>query len=169
MGPSKLRCKLPPRARISPRSRWPVISLRNSMDRRRPSHSVSLRSSYFRSDGAVEVTLQTPTEGTDLASLEMARDFVKKFDGQASAKPLRFTSQQVFLGDHFKNGADILRHATMDQDQAPLKALACLAGNFCVSEYLVIRKEAAAADPELGIAVLCANALNELDTRPYTA
>jgi hypothetical protein len=57
----------------------------------------------------------------------------------------------------------------MDQDQAPLKALACLAGNFCVSEYLVIRKEAAAADPELGIAVLCANALNELDTRPYTA
>ncbi len=65
-------------------------------------------------DGAVEVTLQAAAERADVAPLKMAGDFVEDFDSLAAAEPLGFTAQEVFLGDHFKNGTDILRHAAVN-------------------------------------------------------
>src|ERR1039458_2716980 len=35
--------------------------------------------------------------------------------------PFRVAAQQVFLGDHFKDGPDILRHAAVDEDEAVLE------------------------------------------------
>jgi len=72
-------------------------------------------------DRALEVALEATAERSDVAPLEMTGDLIKDCDGLLAADPLGFTAQQVLLGDHFKNGADILRHPTVDEDKALLK------------------------------------------------
>ena len=89
-------------------------------------------------DGAVEVALQAAAERADVAPLEMAGDLIEDPDGLAAAEPLGFTAQEVLLGDHLKNGTDILRHAAVDEHQALLKFLAGFARDFGVGEDPVI-------------------------------
>ena len=80
--------------------------------------------------GPSKLRCRRPPERADVAPLEMPGDLVEDSDGLPAAEPLGFTAQQVLLGDHFKNGTDILRHAAVDQHQALLKLLASLARNF---------------------------------------
>ncbi len=81
-----------------------------------------------------------------------AGDLLEDSDRLSAAEPFGFTAQQVLLGDHLKNGTDVLRHAAVNQHQALLKFLAGFARDFGRGKNLVIRQQAPAADAEFRIA-----------------
>ena len=71
--------------------------------------------------GAFKILLQRTAQRAHVAPLEMPGDLFENSDSLPPAHPLGFAAQQVLLGDHFKNGTDILRHAAMDQHEALLQ------------------------------------------------
>ncbi len=105
-------------------------------------------------DGSVEVLLGAGADLADVAAFEVAHHFVQDADGLLPSGPLGFGAQQVLLGDHFEDGADVLRHAAVDQHQALLQAVARGLRDFVEREDVVVGEEAAAADAVFGIAGL---------------
>ena len=75
-------------------------------------------------DGAVEVALGARADGADVAAFEVAEHFVEDADGLLAALPFGFRAEQVLLGDHLQDGADVLGHAAVDQHEALLQAFA---------------------------------------------
>ncbi|MGC4051394.1 MAG: hypothetical protein QM757_18705 [Paludibaculum sp.] len=64
--------------------------------------------------------------------------------------PFRLGAQQVFFGDHLENGADVLRHAAVDEDEALLEFVAGLGGDLLEWKDMVVGQEASAADAVSG-------------------
>ena len=67
--------------------------------------------------------------------------------------PFGLRAQQIFLGDHLENRADVLRHAAVHQHEALLQSLRVAAEIAIRPENRVARQQAAAADAEFGIAL----------------
>ena len=89
--------------------------------------------------------------------------------GFLACGPFGLAAQQVFLGDHLEDGADILRHAAVDEDQRVLELLPRGGGGVVVVEDAVGRHQAAAADTEFGVAFAGDRAGDQLHTRPDAA
>ena len=89
--------------------------------------------------------------------------------GLLAGDPLGTAAQEVFLGDHFQDGADVLRHATVDEDERVLEFLAGVSGDVGVVEHLVGGHEAAAGDAEFRVAFLGEGALDEFHAGPDAA
>ena len=90
----------------------------------------------------------------------------------ASRRPFHSVSgaQQIFLGDHLEDGADVLRHAAVDEHEALLQAArASSRETSSAVEDAVARQQAAAADAELRIAFAGRHAVDELDAGPDAA
>ena len=87
--------------------------------------------------------------------------------GFLASAPLALRPHQIFLRDHFQNGADVLGHAAVDEHQALLKLLARFRPHLLGAENLMIRQQASAADAEFRIALLGRNPVNKLNARPY--
>ena len=110
-----------------------------------------------------------PPMAAHVARAQVAQDLVEHADGLLAALPFGFRAQQVFLGDHFEDGADVLRHAAMHQHQALLQLLARFGGDFVAAEDAVAGQQAAAADAEFRIALGGRDALDQLDAGPHAA
>src|ERR1035441_3613217 len=104
MGPSKFFCVHAPTEAISPCSRWPTSSSRIPMACLRPCHSVSERSRYFSVTIRSEVLRRTRPDGSDIALLQVAHQFIENTDGLLAALPFGLRAQQVFLGHHLQIG-----------------------------------------------------------------
>ncbi len=96
-------------------------------------------------------------------------DLVEYAQHALARLPFRVAAQQVFLGDHLQNGADILRHAAVDEDEAVLQLAARLGRGIALVEDAVLRHEPAAADAALRVAFAGEHAFDELHARPNAA
>ena len=70
-------------------------------------------------------------------SLRMARVFLAGF-------PFGGATQQVFLGHHFQNGANVLGHAAVNEDKAFGEFLAGFGRGLAQVKYMMRGHEAAA-------------------------
>ena len=120
-------------------------------------------------DGAGEVAVERGAQSANVAALEEPRDLIQDPDGLPSSQPFGFRAEQVLLGDHLEDGADVLRHAAMHQHQALLQPGAGFARDFGIGEDFVIGEQAPAADSEFGIAFGGARAVDQLDAGPDAA
>ncbi len=81
-------------------------------------------------DGAFEVALSGCADGGHVAGPQVSQNLVERADGLLAALPFGFRAQQVLLGDHLKDGSDVLRHAAVHQHQAGLQTVARFGGDF---------------------------------------
>ena len=105
----------------------------------------------------------------DVAVLQPLQHVVQDANGFAAPGPLGFRAQQVLFRHHLQNGADVLRHSAVHQHQAVLQLLAGRRRNLVRTEDVVARQQAAAADPELRVALPGAHAVDQLDAGPHAA
>ncbi len=62
-------------------------------------------------------------------------DLVEDAVGLLAGDPFRLAAQQIFLGDHLEDGADVLRHAAVDEHERILELLPGVGG------HVVVRRE----------------------------
>ena len=105
-------------------------------------------------------------DGGDVADAEVSDDFVENLASVLTCGPFFIGAEEIPFGDHLENGADVLRHAAMDEDEAVLEALAGFGSDFVGGENAVIGEQAAAADAEFDVAFGGGNAFDELDAGP---
>ena len=74
-------------------------------------------------NGAVKIPLGGGAQAANVSALQAGDEVVEDAAGFLAPAPLAFRTQQVFFRHHFQNGADILRHAAVDEHQALLKLL----------------------------------------------
>ena len=74
--------------------------------------------------GPVEIPLRAGADRADVAAFEAADHFVEDAERLLAALPLGLRAQQVLLGHHLQDRADVLRHAAVDEHQALLQLLA---------------------------------------------
>ena len=120
-------------------------------------------------NGVVEVVLCEAADAADVARSQTLDDVVKQGDGLLPRAPFGCAAQQVFLGDHFENGPDVLSHAAVHEHETGLQFGACLGADALEREDGVPGQQAAAADAKLDITLLRVNALNELHAGPDAA
>ncbi len=120
-------------------------------------------------DRSQEIALGGVADAFDAARFEESDDLVEDSHRFEACLPLHLGAQQILLGDHLEDGADVLRHAAVDQHQAVLEALARFGRNLGAGEDVMAREQAAPADAELGIALGCFDALNQFHPRPEAA
>ena len=77
-------------------------------------------------DRAEEVARGGLADALDIAGAQRRHHLVQHGAGLLPAIPFGFGAQQILFGDHLQDGADVLRHAAVDQDQAVLQRLAGL-------------------------------------------
>jgi hypothetical protein len=61
-------------------------------------------------------------------AFKRGEDFIEDAERLPARRSIRGGAQQIFLGHHFQDGADVLRHAAMDEDEAVLEMLAGFRG-----------------------------------------
>ncbi len=83
--------------------------------------------------------------------------------------PLGLGAQQVLLGDHLEDGADVLGHAAVDEDQALLELPSRLGRCVLRAQDAMRRQEPAAADAEFRIALAGQDAGDQLHPGPDAA
>src|SRR5437660_7417993 len=83
--------------------------------------------------------------------------------------PFLLASEEILFGHHFEDGADVLGHAAVDEDERVLQFLASGVGGVFRAEDAVIGEEAAAACAVLGIAFGSDCAGDEFHAGPDTA
>ncbi len=55
-----------------------------------------------------------------ISATQGAEDFVQQAKRLLAGVPFGFGAQQIFLGHHFQNRPDVLRHAAVNEDEAVL-------------------------------------------------
>ena len=83
--------------------------------------------------------------------------------------PLPLLAEQVLLGHHLQDRADVLGHPAVDEHQAVFEPSAGVGGNAVRAEDGVPRQQPAAADAELRVALGGERPLDQLDPRPHAA
>ena len=119
--------------------------------------------------GAVKVPGGGPAEGLDVAALEGVDELVEEGESLPAGGPFRGRAQKVLLGDHLKNGADVLGHASVDEDEGILESLAGGSGNFVFAIHMVARHETPARNAVFRINRGGGLAGDELDAGPDAA
>ena len=89
--------------------------------------------------------------------------------GLQPRRPLGLRAEQVFLGDHFEDGAHVLGHAAVNEDERVLQGAARILGDLVAVEHLVGGHEAAAADGLFRIALAGERAADQFDAGPDAA
>ena len=89
--------------------------------------------------------------------------------GLLAGDPLGSAPQEVFLGDHFQDGADVLGHATVHEDERVLELLTGIGRDGAVIEDLVGGHESAAGDAKFRVAFRGEGALDEFHAGPDAA
>ncbi len=120
-------------------------------------------------DGTVEVALRFRSDAADIVLLQPLLDLVQDAYGFLPSLPLGLGSQQILFGHHLEDGADVLRHAAVDQHQALLQPFARGGRDLIHAEDLVPGQQTAAADSKLRIALGGAHAVDQLDAGPHAA
>jgi len=82
---------------------------------------------------------------------ELAENLIERGNGLMPRGPLRLAAQQVFLRHHFEDRADILRHATVHEDQGFLQSFARRRRDAVRPEQGMAGQQAAAAEPVLDV------------------
>ncbi len=105
----------------------------------------------------------------NIALLQGGEYLIQYAEHALAGAPFGCGAEQVLLGDHLKDGPDVLGHAAVDKHEAILKSLARLCGSLGRSQDTVLWHEAPAADADLGIAFRSEHPLDELHARPDAA
>jgi len=87
----------------------------------------------------------------DIAFDQATSDLVENFDGFLSGFPLDWATQQILLGHHLEDRADVLSHPAMDQHQRILQGLSGFGGDLLFAEHGVGRQQTSAANAKLGV------------------
>ncbi len=119
-----------------------------------------------RLERAAEVLGGELSEGANVAGAQGIEDLVEEVEGVLTSLPFGFGTEEVFLGDHFENGADILGHATVHKDEGIGESLAGLGGNFLVAKDVVLGHEATPGDSVFGVGLPGDFTFDELDAGP---
>jgi hypothetical protein len=69
-------------------------------------------------DGPVEIASGGSADAAHIAVAQLRQHVIQYAHGFAARQPLLFGAQQVALGDHFQDGAYVLRHPAVHQHQA---------------------------------------------------
>ena len=109
------------------------------------------------------------SDGADVAALQRRENFLQCLQRFLAGAPLRLGPEQVFFGDHFEDGADVLGHAAVNEHEARLQIAAGFGRNIAVAEDAVLRHESAPADAPLRIAVASEHSGNQFHSRPDAA
>ena len=115
---------------------------------------------------AAEVLGGELSEGANVAGAQGIENLVEEVEGVLTSLPFGFGTEEVFLGDHFENGADILGHATVHKDEGIGESLAGLGGNFVVAKDVVLGHEATPGDAVFGVGLPGDFTFDELDAGP---
>lgn len=75
-------------------------------------------------EGAAEVVGGEFSELFDVSGFEGFEDLVEESEGFFAALPFGGGAEEVFFGDHLEDGADVLSHAAVDEDEGVLEGLA---------------------------------------------
>src|SRR5579872_3157409 len=122
-----------------------------------------------RLDRPEEVAGRRRADSGDVALLQVRENVREHLLRLVARRPLRLRAQQVLLRDHLQDRADVLRHATVDENEALLQARARLVGGLRARQHVVRRQQTAATDPVLRVALARGDALDPLDAGPDAA
>ena len=70
-----------------------------------------------RLERAEEVFGEGAAEAADVARGKERENVVEGGDGAAAGGELRFAAEEIFLGGHLEDGADVLGHAAVDEHE----------------------------------------------------
>ena len=106
----------------------------------------------------------------NIARAKRIEDLRKDAERFLPALPFRGGAQQILLGHHLENGADVLRHAAVHEHEAnPASAAAPSSEISSRRKDVMARHEAPAGNAMLRIALARRDALDQLDSRPDAA
>ncbi len=83
--------------------------------------------------------------------------------------PFGFGAQQILLGNHLQDGADVLCHAAVDEHQAVLQRFAGLRCHFVGAEDAMAGQQPPAADAVFRVIRAGEHARDQFDPRPDAA
>ena len=117
-------------------------------------------------DGTMEIPGGGGADGGDVRRAQGAEDFVEHTEGFLSRLPFVGRAEEILFGDHLEDGADILGHAAVDEDEAILECAAGFGWGILMIQDAVFGHEPAAADAEFGVAFLGQDAGDEFHAGP---
>ena len=108
---------------------------------------------YDRLYRPLEVAFSSRPNSLYVTRLQMPQYLVQSTDRLLSTRPLLFRAQQILLRHHLQDRPNVLRHASMHQDQARLQRLPRLLADLVSSKEMVAGQQPPPADSKLGISL----------------
>ena len=119
--------------------------------------------------GAAEVLGGEATEGANVALAEGLDDLIEQLERFLAALPFGLGAEKVFFGDHLEDGADVLSHAAVDEDEGVGECLAGLERDFIGRKNMVLGHEPATGNAVFGVGLADDLAFDEFDAGPNAA